>query len=136
MASSGSLSNVAENLILEHSVGKAKWDFLNVYVRLYTDVLSDSDEIALSEVSSGPQTGYYPFQTSASDWSNAIGGQISNASLLIFGPASSAWGTIKSVAITDANKKIIWWGTLNEPRIISQQGTVRFSPGALLLTLS
>lgn len=61
-----------------------------------------------------------------------------NTALLVFGPASAAWGAIASVAVFDAatSGNCLWSGALASPRTVDVGDSLTIAAGALTLTLA
>jgi len=128
----GSFSDLIENKILEHAVGKTQWTFpTNVYVGLFTSACSDASPG--TEVSGGS---YARKQTSGADWSAASGGALSNAVELAFVEATDAWGLVTHFALFDAASggTYIGWGTLGTSKQIDSGDQAKFAAGDLDLT--
>lgn len=62
----------------------------------------------------------------------------SNTSLLVFGPASAAWGNIASVALFDAatGGNCLWTGALAAARTVDVGDSLTIAAGALTHTLA
>ena len=135
----GNLSNVAEKLILEHSVGKTAWTMPTIHVGLFTTLPSDSSIAPYTgEVSGGS---YARVVTSASTWDTASPSAtvttISNATAITFTQATANWGTIVGVGLFSASTAgdLIWWGPLTATKVVGTGETFQFGISALTLSL-
>jgi len=61
-----------------------------------------------------------------------------NAALLVFGPASAAWGSMASIAVFDAatGGNCLWSGALTAARTVDSGDSLTVAAGALSLTLA
>jgi hypothetical protein len=126
-------SDYWENKILDHVFGKSSYTPPTIYVALSTaDSLDDAS--GLAEPSGN---GYARVQTSASDWSSASGGSVSNAGAIAFGAAAGSWGTITHFALFDAatGGNMLAHGALNQSKAIGSSNTARFEAGDLNVSL-
>lgn len=129
----GGFSNYWENKILDHVFGKGGYTPPTIYVALSTaDPLDDAS--GLAEPSGN---GYARVQTSASDWSQASGGSLSNAGDITFGAAAGSWGTITHFALFDAANggNMLAHGALNQSKAIGVSNTPIFQAGDLDISL-
>jgi len=129
-----SFANYWENEILDHIFGKGSYSApANIYVGLSTANPGD-DASGLSEPSGGS---YARIETSASDWTAASGGAISNSSKITFATSTATWGAITYVAIFDAASggNMLAYGLLATRANILINNTAYFSIGGLEVTL-
>lgn len=129
----GSLSDYAENKILDHIVGKAAWTMPAIYVALSTaDPLDDAS--AMAEPSG---SGYVRKATAGADWNPAASGAIDNANAITFAQATGSWGTVTHFALYDAlsGGNMIGYGSLTTSKSVTSGDTVSFAAGALDTTL-
>lgn len=152
----GNLSNYAEKLILELSVGKTAWTRPNVWAALYT--VAPTDSTAGTEVSGGNYS-----RVPVSDGTNSVfaaAGEVSGSmvikntnnfnatsngitasgsGIITFPQSSAAWGTVVAVALVDdadaTEGNVIWYGTLTNSKIVGTSDTVSFAAGDLQLSI-
>ncbi len=125
----GGFSDYRENKILGHVFGKGSYAPPTIHVALSTaDPLDDAS--GLAEPSGN---GHARVETSASDWSPASGGALSNAGQITFGAAAGSWGTITHFVLFDAatGGNMLAHGALNQPKAIGISNTARFKAGDL-----
>jgi len=130
----GSMSDYAENKILEHLVGKTSWTKPTAYLALSTADPGDSGS-GLTEPSG---FAYARKATAGSDWEAATGGSITNATELDFPAASGgSWGTITHLALMDNSTggNMLASTALNSPQPIPNGNQAKFGPGTIILTL-
>jgi len=128
----GSLSNYAENKILDHLVGKTSFTMPVAWIALSTADPTD-DASGISEPSGN---GYARVETSASDWDAAASGATANAAAITFPTASGSWGTISHFAIYDAETdgNMLAHGSVTTPTAISTNQIPTFAIGELDIT--
>ena len=132
----GSLSNVTENKVADHLVGKTSFTMPSVWVGLWTATLDDTSTGSTSgEVSGGS---YARKSTAGSDWNAGSGGVVTNANALAFPTASASWGTVTHFALLDASSagNIIGWADLTASKTIGNGDTAQFNAGALTVTVT
>jgi hypothetical protein len=137
----GSLSDYAENAILDHIVGKTTFLIPTSYIGLKTADPTD-DNSGGTEPTAG--TGSYArITTSASDWDTAASGATANATALGFAASTAAWSTgatnlthfIIMDALTGGN--LLAHGALTTPRAVDAASIIlRFAIGDLDITLT
>ena len=82
------------------------------------------------------QTGYARVQVSASHWSAASGGMLSNTTDIIFAEAKKSWGWITHFALFDSGGNMLIYGPLDRKKFINNAGdTQSFMAGDLTLGL-
>ena len=87
----GTLSDYAENKVLELLVGKTAFATPTAYIGLKTaDPLDDNSGGTEPTIGTG---GYARIATTGSDWGNAAAGAIANAAALSFVISTAAWST-------------------------------------------
>lgn len=129
----GGFSNYWENKILDHVFSKASYTAPTIYVGLSTaDPLDDGS--GLAEPSGN---GYARVVTSASTWTAASGGALSNAGDITFPEASGSWSTVTHFALFDASSggNMLAHGTLSVSKTITAGDTAKFAVGDLDVTL-
>lgn len=129
----GSLSDYAENKVLELITGKTAFSLPTVYVALFTTAVTDAG--GGTEVSGGS---YARKLTAGSDWAAASGGATSNAAIITFVTPTGSWGTATHFALMDAASggNYLGWSDLTIPQTIGTGNLVQFAIGALTLSAS
>lgn len=127
----GSLSNYAENKVLDHVMGKTAFTMPTAYLALYT--VAPSDSAAGTEVSGGS----YARQAIAANMAAASAGSMANSAQIAFPAATANWGTVVAFAIMDAASagNMLWWGDLSASKTVNSGDTLVFNTGQLTLTL-
>lgn len=129
----GSFADYWENEILDHLFGKGSYTPPTIYIALSTADPGD-DGATIAEPSSGS---YARKATSASDWSAASGGALSNAATIEFVQATGSWGTITHFALFDAltEGNMLAHGSLSASKTVDSGDIARFVTGNLDVTL-
>ncbi len=129
----GSFSDYWENTILNHLFGQSSYTPPTIFVGVSTSNPGE-DGSGLNEPGGG---NYARVPTTASDWSPAASGALANAECVDFNQATGSWGTLTHFALFDAASAghLIAYGNLVIPKAIGSGDTVRFEPGALIVTL-
>jgi len=129
----GSFSNYWENKILDHVFNKAAYSAPTIYVGLSTADPGESGS-GLAEPSGN---GYSRVQTSASIWSSASGGSLSNSQDVTFPEATGSWGTVTHFVLMDAASggNVLAYGSLSQSKTVSSGDTVKFATGGLGISL-
>ena len=133
----GSFSNAAENLILDHALGKTSWTMpANVYLALCTVLPTDADTGAtLTEAN---YTGYARKAVAAADLNAASGGSISNGNAITFAACTAGSSTIVGWALVTSSSgagTIIAWGSMTSKLIDTSNTPPTVNAGALVVTL-
>lgn len=129
----GSLSNYAENKILEHSLGKTSWTMpTNVYAALYT--------VSPTESGGGTEVSASGYARVAITFGSASGGVISNSADIRFpavGNTSASWGTVVAIGILDASTSgnLIWYGATSATVAIDTGDNFTIATGGLVISL-
>lgn len=125
-------SNYAEEMVLDHIVGKASFTMPSVWVALSTTEPQE-DGTGVTE----PSDGYVRKSTAAADWEDAVGGAIQNANDITFAEASGSWGSITHFALYDAASggNMLAYSILGAAKTISSGDTPKFAAGDLDITL-
>jgi hypothetical protein len=133
----GSLSDYAENKILDHIVGKTSFTMPDAFLALYT--VAPSDSSAGTEVTTAGGTLYARVDLAGADFSAASGGAITNANTITFPTAGASWGTVVAAAITDSTTEgggnVIIWGDLAVSKAVAADDTLSFPAGSIDFTL-
>ncbi len=131
----GSLSNYAENALLDHVFGKSAFTMPGVWVGLST---ADPTETGGSNAEPGVGA-YARVSTAAADWNAASGGAIDNANAITFPTATASWGTMTHFALWDAASvgggNMLGHAALSASKAVANGDTIRFAAGALDATL-
>jgi hypothetical protein len=136
----GNLTNYAEGIILQHSVGAATWGAVTGYVGLFTTLPTDTT-VAVSGVYSGEVGSNIGYARQTTTWNapsfTGTATTLSNSAAITFPAASANWGTVVGVGIFDQSSggNLIWWGPLTSSKVVNQTETFQFAAGALSLSL-
>lgn len=141
----GSLSDYAENKLLDSVFRGAPFSPTKLYLALFTqgsgleaNNVAGSVEVAATD-SLGAATGYARVDIGTQGgYVAAVNGTTSNAQNLEFATATGNWGTITHTAIMDApapGGNVIIWGEITNPRDIFAGDAVRVRAGANIITL-
>lgn len=127
----GSLSNYAENKVIDHVLGKTAFTMPTAYLALYT--VAPSDAGGGTEVTGGS----YARVAIASAFGAASSGSSANTSQIAFTQASASWGTVVAFGILDASTagNLLWWGDLTSSKAVASGDTAVFNTGQLTVTL-
>jgi hypothetical protein len=133
----GSLSDWAENKVLDHLTGKTSFTMPTVYVALMLAEPGEANSGAgLSEVADA--NGYARVSTAGADWNAAASGATDNANAITFPQASGSWGTVTHFGLMTSavigEGYMIAWGDLTTPKAIDSGDTPQFAAGDLDLT--
>lgn len=137
----GSVSDWAENKLLDHLVGKLSWTMVSpIYIGLWTATLSDTSTGSTAGEVSTSGTAYARQPTGASHWESASSGHTQNASVITFPTATAAWGTVTYFALLDqlatGGGNILAWADLDASKNIQTGDTASFAAGDLDVTMS
>lgn len=128
----GSLSDYAENKLLDHVLGTTTYTKPTTYVALYT--VAPSDSTSGTEVSNSGGSAY---ARQAASFSAASGGTTSNSSNLDFTNMPAC--TVVAIAIVDSDTigagNVLVWGTLASNKSLDAGDTLRISTGDLDISL-
>ena len=128
----GSLSNYAENKLLDHVLGTTSYTAPTTYVALYT--VAPSDSTSGTEVSNSGGSAY---ARQAAAFTAASGGTTSNSSNLDFTNMPAC--TVVAIAIVDSGTigagNVLVWGTLASNKSLDAGDTLRISTGDLDISL-
>ena len=125
----GSLSNYAENKILDHLTGKTSYTMPTIYVALST---TDPREPG-SGTTDPSGNNHSRVTTSGSTWNSASNGSTTNNTDITFPTASGSWGTVQYGALYDAanNGNMIAYGTLNPSKTVGDGDVFKILAGNL-----
>lgn len=125
----GSLSNYAENKLLDHVLGTTSYTKPTTYLALFTTAPTDST--SGTEVTGGS----YSRQALASSFSAASGGSASNSANIDFSGMPSC--TVVAIGIMDASSSgnLLVYGTLTSNKTVDAGDTLRISTGDLSITI-
>ena len=121
----GSLSDYAENKVLDHVWGKAAFTYTTpLFLALLTVVPTDASTGAT--ITEATYTGYARLSVAAADWASAAAGANSNANALTFAACTAGASTIVAIALLDSVTigagNIHWWTTTNS-KVIDTSNT-------------
>ena len=136
----GTLSDYAEDELLDHITGKGSYTMPTVYIGVSTADPTDDESGWAEPDGTG---GYTRITTSASDWDAASGGATANATALSFPISTAAWSTgannLTHFAAWDASTagNMLWAADLTDARAVNAADIIlRFAIGDLDLTLA
>jgi len=127
----GSLSNYAEDAILDHVLGNTALTApTSLYIGLSTATIDDT---TTGSTVTEPGDTYARVETTSGDWDAAASRATSNANTETFPQASGSWGTITDWFIADASSggNIIAYGTLGTSKAVVAGNTPSFAAGEL-----
>jgi hypothetical protein len=132
----GSLSDFAENEILDHLLSAATYTApATLYLAVFTAAPTDAG--GGTEVTGGSYA-RLAVTNDATNFPAAVAGAKSNGVALTMVPASANWGTIVAYALFDASSagNMLGWADLTSSVIINNGDTLRFAAGALTYSLT
>ena len=132
----GSLSDFAENEILDHLLSAATYTApATLYLAVFTAAPTDAG--GGTEVTGGSYA-RLAVTNDATNFPAAVAGSKSNGVALTMVTASANWGTIVAYALFDASSagNMIGWADLSSSVIINNGDTLRFAAGALTYSLT
>ncbi len=128
----GSLSDYAENKLLDHVLGTTSYTKPTTYVALYT--VAPSDSSAGTEVSNSGGSSY---ARQAASFSAASGGATSNSANIDFTDMPAC--TVVAIGILDSGTigagNLLVWGTLATNKTLDLLDTLRIATGDLDISL-
>lgn len=128
----GSLSDYAENKLLDHVLGTTSYTKPTTYVALYT--VAPSDSSAGTEVSNSGGSSY---ARQAASFSAASGGTTSNSANIDFTDMPAC--TVVAIGILDSGTigagNLLVWGTLATNKTLDLLDTLRIATGDLDISL-
>ena len=132
----GSLSDFAENEILDHLLSAATYTApATLYLAVFTAAPTDAG--GGTEVTGGSYA-RLAVTNDATNFPAAVAGAKSNGVALTMVTASASWGTIVAYALFDASSagNMIGWADLTSSVLINNGDTLRFAAGALTYSLT
>jgi hypothetical protein len=132
----GSLSDFAENEILDHLLSAATYTPpATLYLAVFTAAPTDAG--GGTEVTGGSYA-RLAVTNDATNFPAAVAGAKSNGVALTMVTASASWGTIVAYALFDASSagNMIGWADLTSSVLINNGDTLRFAAGALTYSLA
>ncbi|MFD1627648.1 phage tail fiber protein [Azospirillum griseum] len=129
------MSNYLRNKLLDHANGKTAYAMPTT---VYLAALTSASTVSASGTEVSTTSTGYARQAITATMSVSSNGASSNATAVVFGPASSAWGTITDYAIFDAatGGNMLWFGTLSAAKTIASADELKFAAGQLSQSLS
>lgn len=130
-----SFSDYLENFVLDVIFSKQAWVAPTIWLGL-SRIDPGDDGSFLDEPPAA--FGYTRLETSAVDWNNSSGGELTNASEFSFAVASGSWGVITHFVLFD---ELVSWayllcGLLTIPLQVNTATRPVFSPGDLKVKLT
>lgn len=123
----GSLSNYAENKVLDHLMGTTTFTKPTTYVALYTTAPTDSS--AGTEVTGGS------YARIAGSWDAASGGATANSGNLDFTGMPACTVTAVGVLDNSTGGNLLVYGTLTSSKTLDAGDTLRIATGDLDITI-
>lgn len=133
----GSLSNYAENAILDHLLSKTAFTMpANIYAALCTVTITDS--MTGSTITEANYTGYARKEILASDLNAASGGVVTNSADIVFDACTAGSSTVVGVAIVDATSggNMLCYSDVTSKVIDTTATPPTIAAGALSITLT
>lgn len=128
----GAMSNPLSGSLINHTLRNTAYTTPGtaIWVALYSDNPTAND--TGTEISAG---GYARQQFT--DWYSPTSGSTANSSVITFGPATAAWGTVSHVGIRDSETSgdLLYYGALTDSKTVGDGDTFRFSASALSLSI-
>lgn len=130
-------SDYLENEVLDHVLGEGARNFTSpatLYVGLFTSSAGLETNSPSAEVSTSG-TGYARV---ALNFNAASGGSATNDGVVQFATATSNWGTVTHMAITDASTggNVLFHGALNASKTVETGDVFQFSDEAITVSLA
>lgn len=137
----GSLSDFAENELLDHVMGKGSYTMpATVAVALCVSGGTLNDASTGSSITEPTYTGYARKVIAASDLNAASGGSMTNANDIVFDACTSGSDTIVGVAICDNSTtgagNMLAWSDVASKTIDTSNTPATIAAGALTITLT
>jgi hypothetical protein len=132
----GSFADYLENAVLDHVFGKSTLTAgASLYVGLSTTTITDAGA-NITEPSAGAYA-RVAVTNNKTTWTTASGGSISNAITIAFAAATSAWGTVTDMFLSDSSAagNIYVYDDLTVSKAVTSGDTVQFVPGDLTINL-
>lgn len=135
----GSLSDYAENALLEHLLSKTAFTMpANIYAALVT--VTPTDSMTGATITECTYTGYARKEILATDLNAASGGVITNANDIVFADCTAGSSTVVGVVIVDSATtgagNALAWSDLTSHVIDVGNTPPTIDAGALSITLT
>jgi hypothetical protein len=133
----GSLSDYAENKLVDHLTGKTSFTMpATVYAALCTVTITDS--MTGSTITEATYTGYARKQIAASDMNASSGGVATNANDIVFAACTAGTSTIVGVAICDASTagNMLFYSDVTSHVVDTSNTPATIPAGSLSVTLT
>lgn len=135
----GSISDYAENKLLDHLMGKTSFTMpAAVYAALCTSVPTDASTGAT--LAEATYTGYARKQVAAGDLNAAAAGVMTNANPIVFNACTAGTSTIVGVAFCDASGtgagNVLGWSDVPSHVIDTSNTPATIAAGALSISLT
>lgn len=132
----GGLSNVTENKVLEHIVGKAPFSKPTAYIGFCT--ANPGEEATGVDCNEVPNTNNYA-RTACANWNAAADGEIDNSSVIASPYATGNWGEVTHYVLVDSptygEGNVLVYDELDSSVTIEEGDNLEFAAGDLVLTL-
>ncbi len=137
----GSLSNFAQNEILDDFFGNGAYTPSAMYVALLTAAPDEDDTSATLQASfENFEVGnYLRVLTTSADWDVAALGAITNGAAITFAAADGTWTAVTHFAICDVINGVgnmLLWGALSVSKTVTSGDIVEFAIGDIDVTLT
>ena len=134
-----SFSVYAANKVLDNIFRGTAFSVPNLHIALFTSSagLETNNAASQTEITAAG-TGYARTAVpSYTGFTAAASGKTTNATALEFHVASRDWGTVTHIALMDAETggNVVLWGSIRNARPIYSGDIIRFTPGAIVITL-
>lgn len=133
---SGGTGTQLANQILDHVIGATIYAPLTtLWLALYN--------VAPTDAGGGTEVGTPGYvrkavANSSVEWPGATGATKLNAHTQSFVTASASWGTIVAASLMDASTagSVLFWGTLDQAKVISPGDSATFPAGSISISLT
>ena len=132
----GSFADYLENAVLNVTFGKTAFTpAASLYVGLSTTTITDAGA-NITEPSAGAYA-RVAIDNNKTTWTTSSGGSISNAITITFAAATSAWGTVTDIFLSDSSSagNIYVYDDLTTSKAVTSGDTVQVVPGDLTINL-
>jgi hypothetical protein len=124
-----SASNYLENAVLNAISGNGALVIADIYLALFAS--SPTDAGGGSELSAAS------YQRKVVLFGAAVLGSMTNDGEVLFDQATTDWGTITAFGLYDAvtNGNLLFYGSLDAPKLVEYGDSLRFQVGSLTISL-
>lgn len=125
------LSDYLEVALTNHALGKTTYAMPTAFeVALYTS--NPNDDNTGTEVAG---LNYNRADLLPADWAAATATALANNAITLTWSAGSAWGTVTHVGVLDQLGNLMWYGALDNARIVNTGDVIEWGVGTLNLGL-